>query len=109
MRPLIILKSILSLKDYFEKTAPAVRMMDEKKKNLRDVQTETIGYSDQGIHGDGEGQFFAGVAGYFRFGGPPGRQDQRASRIAVRYALVLVSCKSGTTEVLGFGALYFKY
>lgn len=46
MRPLIISKSILGLKDYFEKTALAVRTMDEKKKNLPDVQTETIGYSD---------------------------------------------------------------
>ncbi|EJN00475.1 T6SS effector BTH_I2691 family protein [Herbaspirillum sp. YR522] len=46
MRPLIVSKSILGLKDYFEKTALAVRTMDEKKKNQPDVQTETIGYTD---------------------------------------------------------------
>lgn len=46
LRPLVISKSILGLKDYFEKTALAVRTMDEKKKNLPDEQTETIGYSD---------------------------------------------------------------
>lgn len=46
MRPLLISKSILGLKDYFERTALVVRTMDEKKKNLPDQQTETIGYSD---------------------------------------------------------------
>jgi len=45
MRPLIVSKSILGLKDYLEKTALAVRTMDEKK-NQPDVQTETIGYTD---------------------------------------------------------------
>lgn len=55
MRPLVVSKSILGLKEYFEKTALAMRTMDEQKKNLPDVQTETISYSDPmlGVSGPG--------------------------------------------------------
>ncbi|UIN21239.1 hypothetical protein LAZ82_22765 [Herbaspirillum frisingense] len=58
MRPLVISKSILGLKDYFEKTALAVRTMDEKKKNLPDVQTETINSIDPALGVGGVGTSF---------------------------------------------------
>jgi len=55
MRPLVISKSILGLKAYFEKAALAARTVEEKKKNLPDVQTVTINQLDPALGVGGVG------------------------------------------------------